>query len=178
MSAITSGSNDGRQWQRRPQRTANTGTPLNGSNLIFHLAAPKEPTTQPVPPFILQIAPESRPNRTVLFKFEFWRRVDAPPKSFPTQRVLSPYKRARNRPLSWSRQECPWLMKLHTYGLLRDSCRLVHELESVRTIWRLRDRHVKEKRMRITGYLILRHRQTGDHNIRVVREAQTIHPVS
>ena len=69
-------------------------------------------------------------------------------------------------------------MKLHTYGLLRDSCRLVHELESVRTIWRLRDRHVKEKRMRITGYLILRHRQTGDHNIRVVREAQTIDPVS
>jgi hypothetical protein len=33
-------------------------------------------------------------------------------------------------------------------------------------------------RMRIRGYLILRHRQTGDHNIRVVREAQTIRPVS
>jgi hypothetical protein len=69
-------------------------------------------------------------------------------------------------------------MKFHTYGLLRDSCRLVHELESVGTIWQLRDRHVKDKRMRITGYLILRHRQTGDPNIRVVREAQTIHPVS
>jgi hypothetical protein len=41
-----------------------------------------------------------------------------------------------------------------------------------------RDRHVKGKRMRITGYLIFRHRQTGDHNIRVVREAQTIRPVS
>ena len=69
-------------------------------------------------------------------------------------------------------------MKLHTYGLLRDSCRLVHEMESVRTSWQLRDRRVKEKRMRITGYLVLRHRQTGDHDIRVVREAQTIRPVS
>jgi transposase len=41
-------------------------------------------------------------------------------------------------------QECQWLMKLHTYGLLRDSFRLAQEMESVRTIWRLRDRHVKE----------------------------------
>jgi transposase len=41
-------------------------------------------------------------------------------------------------------QECQWLMKLHTYGLLRDSFRLAQEMEGVRTIWRLRDRHVKE----------------------------------
>jgi transposase len=41
-------------------------------------------------------------------------------------------------------QECQWLMKLHTYGLLRDSFRLSKEMESVRTIWRLRDRHVAE----------------------------------
>jgi transposase len=41
-------------------------------------------------------------------------------------------------------QECQWLMKLHTYGLLRDSFRLEERMESVRTIWRLRDRHVKE----------------------------------
>jgi len=41
-------------------------------------------------------------------------------------------------------QECQWLMKLHTYGLLRDSFRLAENMESVRTIWRLRDRHVKE----------------------------------
>jgi transposase len=41
-------------------------------------------------------------------------------------------------------QECQWLMKLHTYGLLRDSFRLAQEMESVRTIWRVRDRHVKE----------------------------------
>jgi transposase len=41
-------------------------------------------------------------------------------------------------------QECQWLMKLHTYGLVRDSFRLQQELESVRTIWRVRDRHVKE----------------------------------
>src|SRR5215468_2981936 len=37
-------------------------------------------------------------------------------------------------------QECQWLMKLHTYGLLRDSFRLEERMESVRTIWRLRDR--------------------------------------
>src|ERR1700734_671432 len=41
-------------------------------------------------------------------------------------------------------QECQWLMKLHTYGLLRDSFRLEERMESVRTIWRLRDRHVKD----------------------------------
>jgi len=41
-------------------------------------------------------------------------------------------------------QECQWLMKLHTYGLLCDSFRLAPEMENVRTIWRLRDRHVKE----------------------------------
>jgi transposase len=41
-------------------------------------------------------------------------------------------------------QECQWLMKLHTYGLLRDSFRLAQQMEGVRTIWRLRDRHVKE----------------------------------
>jgi transposase len=41
-------------------------------------------------------------------------------------------------------QECQWLMKLHTYGLLRDSFRLSREMESLRTIWRLRDRHVAE----------------------------------
>jgi transposase len=41
-------------------------------------------------------------------------------------------------------QECQWLMKLHTYGLLRDSFRLAKEMASVRTLWRLRDRHVAE----------------------------------
>ena len=41
-------------------------------------------------------------------------------------------------------QECQWLMKLHTYGLLRDSFRLQHDMEYVRTLWRLRDRHVKD----------------------------------
>lgn len=41
-------------------------------------------------------------------------------------------------------QECQWLMKLHTYGLLRDSFRLQQDMEEVRTIWRLRDRHVKD----------------------------------
>jgi hypothetical protein len=65
-----------------------------------------------------------------------------------------------------------------TYGLLRDSCRLVHEMESVHTIWRLAGSAVKEKCMKIAGCLILRDGQTGDHNIRVVRKAQTIRPVS
>jgi transposase len=41
-------------------------------------------------------------------------------------------------------QESQWLMKLHTYGLLRDSFHLPSAMERVRTIWRLRDRHVKE----------------------------------
>ena len=41
-------------------------------------------------------------------------------------------------------QECQWLMQLHTYGLLCDSFRLQQDMEYVRTIWRLRDRHVKD----------------------------------
>jgi transposase len=41
-------------------------------------------------------------------------------------------------------QECQWLMKLHTYGLLRDSFHLDEAIQKVRTIWRLRDGHVKE----------------------------------
>ena len=41
-------------------------------------------------------------------------------------------------------QESQWLMKLHTYGLVRDSFRLPEQIESVRTIWRLRGRHVEE----------------------------------
>src|SRR5438132_383114 len=41
-------------------------------------------------------------------------------------------------------QESQWLMKLHTYGLLRDSFRLERQMERVRTIWRVRSRHVQE----------------------------------
>ena len=40
-------------------------------------------------------------------------------------------------------QECQWLRKLHTYGLLRNSFRPPEEIRRVRTIWRLRDRLVK-----------------------------------
>lgn len=36
-------------------------------------------------------------------------------------------------------QECQWLMKLHTYGLLRNSFRPPEEIRKVRTIWRRRD---------------------------------------
>lgn len=41
-------------------------------------------------------------------------------------------------------QECQWLRKLHTYGLLRNSFRPPEEIRAVRTIWRQRDRWVKE----------------------------------
>ena len=41
-------------------------------------------------------------------------------------------------------QECEWMRKLHTYGLLRNSFRPPEEIRAVRTIWRHRDRWVKE----------------------------------
>jgi transposase len=41
-------------------------------------------------------------------------------------------------------QECQWLRKLHTYGLLRNSFRPPEEIRALRTLWRLRERHVRE----------------------------------
>jgi transposase len=41
-------------------------------------------------------------------------------------------------------QESQWLLKLHTYGLLRNSFRPPEHIRAVRTTWRLRDRHVRE----------------------------------
>ena len=41
-------------------------------------------------------------------------------------------------------QECEWLRKLHTYGLLRNSFRPPEHIRGLRTVWRLRDRHVQE----------------------------------
>ena len=41
-------------------------------------------------------------------------------------------------------QECQWLMRLHTYGLLQNSFRPPEQIRPVRTVWRLRDRHVQE----------------------------------
>jgi transposase len=41
-------------------------------------------------------------------------------------------------------QECEWIRKLHTYGLLRNSFRPPEEIRSVRTIWRQRDRLVQD----------------------------------
>ena len=41
-------------------------------------------------------------------------------------------------------QECQWLMKLHTYGLLRNSFRPPDQIRNVRTIWRQRDRLVRD----------------------------------
>jgi transposase len=40
-------------------------------------------------------------------------------------------------------QECQWLMKLHTYGLLNNSFRPTEEICVLRTYWRQRDEHVK-----------------------------------
>jgi len=41
-------------------------------------------------------------------------------------------------------EEAQWLRKLYSYGLLRNSYRPAEEIRSVRSLWRLRDRHVKE----------------------------------
>jgi len=41
-------------------------------------------------------------------------------------------------------QECQWLLKLHTYGLLRSCFLPAPEIHGVRTVWRLRDQHVKD----------------------------------
>jgi transposase len=41
-------------------------------------------------------------------------------------------------------QEGQWLMKLHTYGLLRNSFRPPAEIRPIRAVWRLRDRHVQD----------------------------------
>jgi transposase len=41
-------------------------------------------------------------------------------------------------------QESQWLMKLHSYGLLRNSFRPPEQIRMVRTIWRLRDRNVRD----------------------------------
>ena len=41
-------------------------------------------------------------------------------------------------------QECQWLLRLHTYGLLRACFLPGPEIHAVRTVWRLRDQHVKD----------------------------------
>jgi transposase len=41
-------------------------------------------------------------------------------------------------------QECQWLMKLHSYGLLRNSFRPPEQIRVVRSIWRQRERVVME----------------------------------
>jgi transposase len=40
-------------------------------------------------------------------------------------------------------QECQWLMRLHTYGPLRACFLPAPEIHGIRTMWRLRDHHVK-----------------------------------
>src|ERR1022692_4501341 len=41
-------------------------------------------------------------------------------------------------------QECQWLRKLHTYGLLRKSFRPPEQIREVRTLWRLRGRVLED----------------------------------
>jgi transposase len=48
-------------------------------------------------------------------------------------------------------QECQWLMKLHTYGLLNNSFRPTEEICVLRTYWRQRDEHVKSASAAIQG---------------------------
>src|ERR1700740_3355032 len=54
-------------------------------------------------------------------------------------------------------QESQWLMKLHTYGLLRNSFRLVQEIRTMRTYWRQRNdlvqsagRHIQRMQKALT----------------------------
>ena len=41
-------------------------------------------------------------------------------------------------------QECQWILKLHTYGLLRACFLPSPQIHQVRTVWRLRDQNVKD----------------------------------
>lgn len=41
-------------------------------------------------------------------------------------------------------QESQWLLRLHSYGLLSNSFRPPENIRALRTVWRLRDRHVKQ----------------------------------
>jgi transposase len=41
-------------------------------------------------------------------------------------------------------QECQWLRKLHTYGLLRPCFLPPPKIQAVRTLWRLRSQHVRD----------------------------------
>lgn len=41
-------------------------------------------------------------------------------------------------------QECQWLLKLHVYGLLRDSFRPQEEIRVMRTLWRQRQQHISD----------------------------------
>jgi len=41
-------------------------------------------------------------------------------------------------------QECDWLRRLHTYGLLRNSYRPPEQIRGLRDLWRLRERWVKD----------------------------------
>src|SRR4029077_3507596 len=46
-------------------------------------------------------------------------------------------------------QECQWLMKLHTYGLLRNSFRPPEQIRGVRSLWRQRSRLVEDAGTRV-----------------------------
>jgi transposase len=41
-------------------------------------------------------------------------------------------------------QESQWLMKLHTFGLLRNSFRPPEDIRPIRAVWRLRERHIQD----------------------------------
>jgi transposase len=41
-------------------------------------------------------------------------------------------------------QECQWLLKLHVYGLLKNSFRPEEEIRVMRTLWRQRQQHIAD----------------------------------
>jgi transposase len=60
-------------------------------------------------------------------------------------------------------QESQWLMKLHTYGLLRNSFRPSQEIRTMRTYWRQRNdlvraagRHIQRMQKALTSAFCLR----------------------
>ncbi len=41
-------------------------------------------------------------------------------------------------------QECQWILKLHVYGLLKNSFRPEEDILVMRTIWRQRQQHIAD----------------------------------
>jgi hypothetical protein len=60
-------------------------------------------------------------------------------------------------------QESQWLLKLQTYGPLRDLFHPPEQIRALRSLWRLRDRHLKEAGREVQAYA-----ENDGHNERPV----------